>query len=1130
MFAGSCVNVRCRVPPRFPMAEIQSNLRTLAEKWAGAAPGERANLQLYVMELCRALLVPEPGFRGSGYEFELAIAAISVDGTESNNFIDCWKAGHFALEGKDDDPSRKGKAGNETLLRKAYGQVRNYVHHVPGETPPPYLMVLDVAKTLVVWDRWAGTYGGFQAGHRIDLATLHERPRDIELLRDIWLNPTARDRRGRAQAVTVDIARKLAQLAAALEDRGHDAELVARFLMRVVFSCFAEDIGLLPAESFRQTITEAGLNGSPTEFQEAVEGMWRMMDVGGRVGPFKFLKFNGHFFKEASALPLTRPELALLEEAARADWSEVEPAIFGTLLTRALDPEERHRLGAEYTPRAFIERLVRPTLEEPVLERWTAVQAEVLTLMESEKSKDRAVAEQRLRDFHAWMRGLSILDPACGSGNFLYVAMHMLKRIELEVIRAIESVTGHHDLRLAEIGPWQFKGIELKPWAREIAELTLWIGFHQFWREHHDVQPPEPILQDTGTLECRDAVIGWREVRRDPSRERPDPTPRIEHPVTGELVPDPAATIPYWEHVAPHVASWPQADFIIGNPPYLGQFRQRAVLGDGYVDALRASYPDVPDAADYVMYWWFRAAQEVAAGRTLRAGLITTSSIVQTQNRTVIADAAAAGAGVMWAIADHVWFDGADGAEVRVAMTVLAKHPPAARLVQVEKVERVRGEVPVVATIRAPRLNADLTVHADVATASTQRLRANERLCSRGFMISGSGFLLERSEAEVLWQIDARYRAIVKPFRNGKDLTARPRDVFVIDFADREESEARQYSHLYDIVRDRVKPERDANNEPSRRLYWWRFGRTNEMLRAALDGLSRYIATPETSKHRIFCFLSGDVAPDNAIVAIGSDDAFVLGVLSSRLHRLWALAAGGRMGVRDTPRYNKGPCFESFPFPDASLAVRQRIGALAEAIEAHRMHALAVGEHITVMKMYDAIEAVRKGAPLSPALRIVHRDAACGTLADLHESLDVAVAEAYGWAWPDDPAVLLERLVDLQRLRIDEESQGIVRWMRPAFQEPVSASTSRAASFVLPLSDSLSESSPLRSQAWPKDLFEQIRAVRAVVNEGPASVDEVASRFIGARTDLVQRHLDTLALMGELSRRDSGHYAQVVLT
>jgi hypothetical protein len=270
-------------------------------------------------------------------------------------------------------------------------------------------------------------------------------------------------------------------------------------------------------------------------------------------------------------LPLTRDDLAVLTQAARADWREVEPTIFGTLLTRALDPVERHRLGAEYTPREYVERVVRQTVEVPVRERWSAVAAEVLQLRATGKRKDADRALKALRDFHGWMRGLRFLDPACGSGNFLYVTLHAVKRIELEVLREIEVIRGNPELGIDEVGPWQFHGIEVKPWAREIAELTLWIGYHQFWMEHHKgINPPEPVLKDTGTLELRDAVLDWDEIVEVPEKARPDPTPRIVHPVTGKLVPDPEAKLPYYEYRGARQAEWPQADFIVGNPPYMG--------------------------------------------------------------------------------------------------------------------------------------------------------------------------------------------------------------------------------------------------------------------------------------------------------------------------------------------------------------------------------------------------------------------------------------------------------------------------------------------------------------------------------------------------------------------------------
>lgn len=455
-----------------------ARLRALAERWSSASAAERANAQSYLIELAEALDVERPRPAGSGYEFEFPIKVTSRDtGAESTNFIDLYRAGHFALEAKDAE-----LAGRDDLaLRKAFGQVRGYLGSIPHERPP-YIMVLDVGRTLVAWDRWSGDYGGFKAGRRIDLATLADHPDETALLRDIWEQPHARDPRRTSAAVTQEIATRLAELAAALEDRGHAQESVARFLMRCVFTMFAEDVGLLPDEPFRRIIDEVAME-SPAEFAEAATDLWRAMDAGKRFGHRKLLRFNGHFFRDAEALPLTRDDLALLLRAARADWKHVEPTIFGTLLVRALDPEERHRLGAEYTPRAYVERLVRPTVEEPIRERWKLVETEVLGLKGTGKKKDVETALLRLREFHGWLRGLRFLDPACGSGNFLYVTLPAVKRIELEVIRTIEELSkGQGELRVEEVDPSQFFWIEVKPWAREIAELTLWIGFHQFWR------------------------------------------------------------------------------------------------------------------------------------------------------------------------------------------------------------------------------------------------------------------------------------------------------------------------------------------------------------------------------------------------------------------------------------------------------------------------------------------------------------------------------------------------------------------------------------------------------------------------------------------------------------------------
>jgi hypothetical protein len=426
---------------------ITQNLRNLAAKWDAVPPAERANFHLYLVDLAEALEVGRPQPHGSGYEFELPISIVNPNGSTTTKFADLYKAGHFLLEAKDE----AGADSRDILLRRAFGQARQYAAWVPG-APPPYLLVLDVGKTLMVWDNWSGSYGDYHAGQRIALSTLADRPEDIALLRDIWSNPNARDPRGRAEAVTRETAEHLAELATSLEARGQDPELVARFLIRCVFTMFAEDVGLLRDEPFRQAV-EIGVD-DPAEFVVTIEGLWKAMDEGSRFGFRKYLRFNGHFFKDQRALPLTREDLRILLEAARADWAEVEPSIMGTLLTRALDPHERHKLGAEYTPREFVERLVRPTVEEPIRERWTRVQAEVLQLRShvgksaSTIKKHDKQALESLRGFHEWMRGLRFLDPACGSGNFLYVTLSVVKQIELEVIRAIEEITRAPEIAL----------------------------------------------------------------------------------------------------------------------------------------------------------------------------------------------------------------------------------------------------------------------------------------------------------------------------------------------------------------------------------------------------------------------------------------------------------------------------------------------------------------------------------------------------------------------------------------------------------------------------------------------------------------------------------------------------------
>jgi hypothetical protein len=405
-------------------------------------------------------------------------------------------------------------------------------------------------------------------------------------------------------------------------------------------------VGLLPKRDGKGLFTGLleSLRQAPEQFVPLVGELWKAMDSGefSVAVRAQLPRFNGKLFKAPQVLPLNRAQIDLLLEAARADWSEVEPAIFGTLLERALDPAERHSLGAHYTPRAYVERLVLPTVIDPLRGAWRDIQAAALLLAGEGKLNDAAGL---VRDYHHRLCRIRVLDPACGSGNFLYVTLEHLKRLEGEVLDTLAQLgdtQGRLEAEGLSVDPHQFLGLEINPRAAAIAEMVLWIGYLQWhFRTRGAGLPPSPILRDFRNIECRDAVLahdGFDYVldERGVPITRWDGRTAKPHPVTGEAVPDETARLPVERYRNPRKATWPDADFIIGNPPFIGASAMRQALGDGYVEALRGAWPDVPESADFVMFWWHQAAEQVRHGRTRRFGFITTNSIRQTFNRRVL--------------------------------------------------------------------------------------------------------------------------------------------------------------------------------------------------------------------------------------------------------------------------------------------------------------------------------------------------------------------------------------------------------------------------------------------------------------------------------------------------------------
>ncbi|MBS3910986.1 MAG: class I SAM-dependent DNA methyltransferase [Hydrogenophaga sp.] len=1110
-------------PPGTPTTDDSAVTAAAAgfiQRWHGVAASELATSQSFVMELC-ALLGVAPPAHEPHYQFERPITFQHGDGSTSAGRVDCYKRGHFVWESKklkagitaQQAGAAPTKAFDDALL-KARTQAENYARALPAaEGRPPFVVVVDVGHVIELYaefTRSGATYTPYPdpRSHRIRLAQLADSAIRARL-KALWTDPLSLDPSRVSAKVTRAVAAELANLAKSLEAAGHRPETVAAFLTRCLFSMFAEDVGLLP-DNQQPGATDTGsfahllktYREQPATLAQMLKVFWQGMDVGGFNAAIAqdVLRFNGKLFKGAGVdgyvLPLNTTQIDGLLRAASANWKEVEPAIFGTLLERALDPTERHALGAHYTPRAYVERLVLPTVVEPLRADWANAQAAAVVLAREAdeldgKKREAKLEEARaeLRRFHHQLCTTRVLDPACGSGNFLYVTLEHLKRLEGEVMNQLEAFGETQDklgLEGETVTLQQLRGIELNQRAAALAELVLWIGWLQWHvRTRGLASVAEPVVHDYGNIEHRDAVLAYD--RAEPALDaagntitRWDGTTFKTHPVTAEPVPDEAAQVVQWAYVNPRPAEWPAADFIVGNPPFIGAGAMRAALGDGYAQTLRAAWPEVPESADFVMYWWHHAAAQVRAGSARRFGFITTNSLRQTFNRRVIEAHLSAPKNPLtlaFAVPDHPWVDGAGDANVRIAMSVgecpAARAEPAeaepGRLLSVRE-EHATGDGEVAVTLDEQRglLHADLRLGANVASAKP--LRANAGVSSPGVKLHGAGFIVTREEAAALLPLPLAGEGggegtraatpLIREYRNGRDLMATSRDVLVIDaFGLSAEQLRERFPEVFQWLVERVKPERDQNNRAIYRDNWWIFGEPRKDLRPALIGLPRYVATVETAKHRTFQFLDASVLPDNMLIAIASDDAAWLGVLSSQVHVEWALASGGTL--EDRPRYNKTRCFETFPFPsdDTGLtpALTERIRQLAEQLDAHRKARQAAFESVTLTGMYNVLDKLRRHEPLTAKDKTLHEQGLVSVLQSLHDELDAAVLMAYGWSdlgavpWSDEAAraawteTLLERLVALNAKRAAEEAAGMVRWLRPAFQDPARRAAAETA-------------------------------------------------------------------------------------
>ncbi len=623
------------------MAEqVDTAVEDFIARWQAAGGSERANYQLFLNELTVLLGVEQPhpqaqDARDHAYVYERRVIFRHGDGSESNGYIDCYKRACFVGEAKRLKAVPDTRGFDDAMLR-ARSQAEQYARALPAdEGRPPFLVVFDVGRRIDLYSdftRSGATYVPFPdpRSHRISLEDLR-RPEIRERLRAVWTDPLSLDPvagRGEGHARDRRAAGGTGKVAGGLRPRRPRA--VAQFLMRCLFTMFAEDVRLLPPDSFRDLLER--YREQPETAMRMLEQLWRDMDRGGfsPVLALEVLRFNGKLFKTPETLPLNRDQVGLLNAAARSDWRHVEPAIFGTLLERALDPVERHSLGAHFTPRAYVERLVLPTVIEPLRAEWSDAHAAALTLAGEERD---AEAVEVLRAFHHRLCTVRVLDPACGTGNFLYVTLEHLKRLEGEVLNALDEL-GYRQTGLAldneradaaageTVDPHQLLGIEFNPRAAAIAEVVLWIGYLQWhFRTHGQVNPPQPVIRDFSNIENRDAVLAYDRVEYVLNDER-----RARHALGRQDLQDlaghrRAGAGRERAHSGRAVCESAQGRVAAGgfrggeSAVYWRNKRMRTALGDGYVEALRATWPEVPESADFVMYWWHHAARAGAHGR-----------------------------------------------------------------------------------------------------------------------------------------------------------------------------------------------------------------------------------------------------------------------------------------------------------------------------------------------------------------------------------------------------------------------------------------------------------------------------------------------------------------------------------
>ncbi len=803
-----------------------------------------------------------------------------------------------------------------TDLRKHYPQAFDYwTRLVPDR--PRYVILCNFDEF------WIFDFD-LQLDTPVDIVSLTQLPERISAFGFMErANRTPVFRNNQVQ-VTERAARRMGELLVELIDRGVDPLVAQRFILQSVLAMFAEDRGLLPNSLFISCVQDC-LNGQSS--YDLLGGLFREMNSPGitPAGRYQGVDyFNGGLFSIVHPLELSREELKFLEACALEDWSKVRPAIFGNLFESAIDQNQRHAHGIHFTSEADIMKIVRPTISRYWENRITAA---------------NSIAE--LSTLQLELQAYKVLDPACGSGNFLYIAYQEIKRIEQLLLDKISEKrkSPRDQIQMSFVTPQQFYGMDINPFAVELARVTMTIARKIAIDNFGLIEPALPLDSLDQTIECKNSLF----------------------------------------------QPWVAANAIIGNPPFLGGKQIRKTLGDRYIDQLAQQFPEVKDSVDFCTYW-FRLAHDVIRETRGRAGLVGTNSISQGKSRIASLDYITQNGGyVHEAVSSQVW-PGAANVHVSIANWSLEK-----------PIESFLDSKPVQQITSALKDSLDVT-HAI-------RLTANLNWCFTGVTPVGKGFIVSQEQVATWNQINPQNAAIIHPFLEGNELAmgrCKQPTHWIIDFEDLTLEAARDYDQPFQWVQKTVKPEREQNRRQVYQNYWWRLGERRPAMRAALKSIAQYFAVPQTSKWAIFIPCPSAWLPNARVRVVAADDFYILGLLTSRLHRIWMESQMSTLKADIS--YTHNTCFETFPFPQtANGQLIENIRATALELHEYRNQQMEKKQW-GITKLYNDY---------------FHEPAS--QLAKLHAHLDQLVMQLYGFEFADD---ILEKLLALNLELAAKEQRG----------------------------------------------------------------------------------------------------------